>query len=522
MRWPEVDGDLTEWAALPAVLLDSSTADWVHPREVPETHDCSAVLRSGWDYDHLYLAIEIRDDTLIADSSDMWLDDSIELGFDGLGDHVGWQEDDHQFILSVDGRIADYGIPTDAITAVRRTFAGGWVLEMAITADGLGAGALTAAKVLGFTFGLRDDDDGEEWDSYMVWEGDSTNSASPDYGRLVLHPAGPDATTIEVCTDENWVEQLTLQPAVLQSVGPSPRTTWDIPNAQPIWGQDDSPGSVTVLSRWISLPAGAASIWGTVSFIADDGVVLFLNSEQIGQYDAMVWPPPDTCAMHNLHPGTNRLDAEVYNRGGLAWFEACALITYEMAPTLTPTPTGTASPTPTPTPTVTPTGTPTPTCTSTLTATPTPTPSGEPDLSASTKGAVPLLVDYFEEVSFFITLRNNGTVEANVDLVDVPPLPYKTGSAVGGIWWDDPATAIRWQGTLGAHESRVFMFTVHGPVPPVPANTVYTNEVTIDDGVHPAFVRRASVLANPQDTATPTPTVTTALQARYLPLLVRT
>jgi hypothetical protein len=124
----------------------------------------------------------------------LWLDDSIELGFDGLQDHVGWQEDDHQFTLTVDGRIADYNKPTDAITAVRHILGGVWVLEVAITAEGLGAGELTVGKGLGFTFGLHDDDNGGEWDSYMVWEGDSTNSLTPEYGTLmleapVLHPA---------------------------------------------------------------------------------------------------------------------------------------------------------------------------------------------------------------------------------------------------------------------------------------------------------------------------------------------
>ena len=155
------------------------------------------------------------------------------------------------------------------------------------------------------------------------------------------------------------------------------------------------------------------------------------------------------------------------------------------------------------------------------------------DLSASTKSAWPEIVDYFQEVSFIITLRNNGKAPATVSLIDVPPLPYKAGSAVGGIWWDDIAMAIKWQGTLTASESRVFMFSVHGPLPTIPYDTIYTNEVTIDDGVHPPFVRRASVLANPQPTPTvtptptrtpteaPTPTATPPPCLRYLPLVVK-
>ncbi|MBC8449936.1 MAG: DUF11 domain-containing protein, partial [Chloroflexi bacterium] len=150
----------------------------------------------------------------------------------------------------------------------------------------------------------------------------------------------------------------------------------------------------------------------------------------------------------------------------------------------------------------------TPTATPTATATHTPTATGEPDLSASSKSGWPEVIDYFQEVTFIITLRNDGDGPAAVSLTDVPPLPYKAGSATGGIWWDDAAGMIRWQGTLAVGDSRVFMFSVHGPVPPIPHDTVYTNEVTIDDGVHAPFVRRASVLANPWPTPTATPTAT--------------
>ena len=202
---------------------------------------------------------------------------------------------------------------------------------------------------------------------------------------------------------------------------------------------------------------------------------------------------------------------------------------------LPPTPTPTATATPTSTPTATPTSTATPTATPTSTETPTPTPTGEPDLSASTKSAWPEVVDYFQEVTFTITLRNNGNAPAAVSLTDEPPLPYKAGSAVGGIWWDDAAGAIKWQGTLAVGESRIFMFTVHGPQPTIPHDTTYINEVTIDDSVHPPFVRSASVLANPWPTPTPTPTatptptetptptatLTPTAHLHYLPLVLR-
>ncbi|MBC8492550.1 MAG: AAA-like domain-containing protein [Chloroflexi bacterium] len=182
---PGIDGDLSEWDMFTDVVLDAMTAESIRGL-VSSSEDASAILRSGWDDNFLYFALEIRDDLLVADSEEIWRDDSVELGLDGLFDHVGRQEDDHQFILNLDGRVVDFGRDTTAVTAITRTLSGGWAMEIAIAAEGIGAGALAAGKEMGFTFGLHDDDDGGDWDSYLVWEGDSTNNSSAEYGRLLL------------------------------------------------------------------------------------------------------------------------------------------------------------------------------------------------------------------------------------------------------------------------------------------------------------------------------------------------
>jgi hypothetical protein len=45
----------------------------------------------------------------------------------------------------------------------------------------------------GFNIGLHDDDDGGNWDHYLIWQGASTISNAQDFGRLYLefgcHPA---------------------------------------------------------------------------------------------------------------------------------------------------------------------------------------------------------------------------------------------------------------------------------------------------------------------------------------------
>jgi len=186
-------------------VLDVNTGDWVHERSSPDPADSSARLLSAWDDEGLLFGVAIYDDVQVSDSREVWRDDSVELGIDGLNDKVGWRADDHQFTFTVDGRITDYGRPAPGVMAAVAPLNGGWGLEVMIPVDVLGAGPLVEGKVIGFTFGLHDDDDGGDWDSYMIWEGDSTND-SADYGTLLLvspvitPTLTPTATGIPIAT----------------------------------------------------------------------------------------------------------------------------------------------------------------------------------------------------------------------------------------------------------------------------------------------------------------------------------
>ena len=206
----------------------------------------------------------------------------------------------------------------------------------------------------------------------------------------------------------------------------------------------------------------------------------------------------------------------------------------------------TLTPTPTTTPTATTTRTPTPTRTTTTTPTPTATPV-EVDLSASNKTAWPSVVGYSQPILYTLTLRNTGRNSTPIDLVDTPPLPFIPGSIVGDLQWDPATQTIRWHGTLEAGADRLFQFRVEGPPPSIPPGTTITNEMTIDDGIHPPLVRTAQVVVDPSMTSTPTrsstatstqtatftrtpspantatPTVTTTpgLRRLYLPVILR-
>ena len=207
-------------------------------------------------------------------------------------------------------------------------------------------------------------------------------------------------------------------------------------------------------------------------------------------------------------------------------------------PTWTPTPTSTATPTPTSTPTATetptstpttpltptPTATPTDTPTATFTPTPTTTPTATatptamptpllPDLSSSSKTADRDTIEYFEAVQYTIELRNSGPgMASSVRITDTVPslLTYLDGTLTGAAVYNPETRTITWAGSLASGETHIITFDCSGPAPPIPHDSPITNQVVIDDGVHPPFARFVTIIANPWATATPTatPTVT--------------
>ena len=393
---PTLDGELSEWAGVPEAVLSRFSAVWSDYRgqDPPELDDASMTFQAMWDDNTLYFGLQVRDDVLVRDSETIWWDDEIEIWVDGDADGDTGSLFDHQYTFNTDGTVTDGTAATDIAVQIRQV-TGGWIVEVAVPADHLPAGALAGGSSLPLTFGYRDDDDGDSWDQRLLWAGDDDNNNRADhYGSLLLGPAGPTAT-----------------PTATASATESPTATT----------------------------------------------------------------------------------------------------------TASTTPTATSTPSPTATPSSTASATPTPS------PSPTATVSGEPDLSASSKSAMPETVDYFEEVTYTIVLRNDGEAPAEVSLVDAPPLPYRTGSALGGIRWDDLRGEIWWNGILGSGESRVFMFKVHGLEPIVPHNTVYINEAIIDDGVHPPFVRSATILLAPEPTSTatlaPSPTMTSTATPTRRPIV---
>lgn len=174
---PTIDGDLADWPAVAGLTLDTATAQY-SSGAIQSPLDLSASTRATWDSAYLYLAAAISDSLYASDSSNIWDDDSIEIGLDGNHDRLCCGAGDHQYSVSADGRLADFGAITTAPiagigVAVRRA-SGGYTVEMAIPLTKLTSLPVTDGAVMGFDIGLNDDDDGGRRDKRLVWSGNST------------------------------------------------------------------------------------------------------------------------------------------------------------------------------------------------------------------------------------------------------------------------------------------------------------------------------------------------------------
>lgn len=183
---PIIDGHLAEWPGIPSIELNRNTA-YLFQGRISSPEDLSALIRSGWDDSYVYFAIEVTDDIVIGnDSTDVWRDDGVELGFDGLHDQYAWGWDDHQYTIVVDGRVTDRGTPATGLQVGIQQVPAGYTMEVAVPVTALSPGVPVSGTVMGFTVGLHDDDDGGNWDAYLIWEGTNTSSSPELFGTLTF------------------------------------------------------------------------------------------------------------------------------------------------------------------------------------------------------------------------------------------------------------------------------------------------------------------------------------------------
>ncbi len=182
---PQIDGDTREWPKTGVVRLDNQTtshregSDWN-----PPPSDLTVEIRVGWDATNLYIAADIVDNKLVGDDSTrMWGDDDLEISVTTAG-HP------RQFAFVVDGRYKHLvdgwqEVPPN-LRYARKTWDGGWSLEVAIPIGTLEMTNLQAGQNFPFNFAYWDDDDRGMGDTHFVRWGDNTTKWDQFWGKLTL------------------------------------------------------------------------------------------------------------------------------------------------------------------------------------------------------------------------------------------------------------------------------------------------------------------------------------------------
>jgi hypothetical protein len=245
---PVVDGQADDWPFGSIVDLNKDTA-YSFSGQTDSPSDLSASVRAGWDERQLYFFIQVTDDFIVTDSTDVWRDDGVEIGLDGLHDQLPWGWDDHQYTIVADGRIADRATAPTAITAATVRHQGGYNVEVAIPMSQLIPGTPISGTVMGFTVGLNDDDDGGNRDAYLIWQGTNTSSSPQEFGSLAFVERVEDRVALleaRITKLEERIRELLTVLAEFEQVTLPTLTAVSAPSAPvqtPTVGQIDTLGS---------------------------------------------------------------------------------------------------------------------------------------------------------------------------------------------------------------------------------------------------------------------------------------
>lgn len=186
-QMPDVDGYLSDSSIAPAATLDGVTAATVYGDLPSPAAGTSAALWMTWDAAYLYVAVQVTDDVITVDGRDHRRSDGVELAVDGNWDRVGpGGPTDHALDLGLDGCVRDFGTPLTGSTVVTRSLSGGYMIEATIPAAHVFAAPPAPGTVAGFTWALRDNDDGGDWDSWLIWAGEETLIHYDRFGELYL------------------------------------------------------------------------------------------------------------------------------------------------------------------------------------------------------------------------------------------------------------------------------------------------------------------------------------------------
>lgn len=182
---PEIDGRLAEWD-LEAFTDFSDPAMHHEAGKISGRKDLKASFSTGWDYQYLYVGVDVRDNEVMNGQSgaDIWKDDCVEVYFDPTRDGFLWgSPKDFQLgfapATSWDGDPAAYAWFQKKVPSAEEVRwkvyrkKDGYQVEAAVAWSFLGLDPRKADKV-GFTVAVHDRDSRKEgklnW-SYFGYEG---------------------------------------------------------------------------------------------------------------------------------------------------------------------------------------------------------------------------------------------------------------------------------------------------------------------------------------------------------------
>jgi hypothetical protein len=174
---PVLDGKIDEvWFFSTEQMIDTSQVG-TPPSSLA---DCTGTWRALWNSEHLYVLVEVTDDTLTNDSgggSNKWNDDSVEVYVDGDNSKASSMgADDHQYTFWWGNEVYEepsayaHGAPSIVgIEYAVKTTAEGYMLEIKLPWMSIMGQQAMPGQLIGFDVWINDDDDGGGRDSQISW-----------------------------------------------------------------------------------------------------------------------------------------------------------------------------------------------------------------------------------------------------------------------------------------------------------------------------------------------------------------
>jgi cellulose/xylan binding protein with CBM9 domain len=159
---PAIDGKVDGvWSIAP---VQSATVPVNGTPSSPE--DSSMNWQVLWDADNLYLLVEVKDDILVNDSANSYLDDAIEFYFDGgnsKGPGAPLADDDRQYTFGwTTDEIQGTNTNIDGVEHAQVDTEGGWRQEMRFPWSSLSDTPHGMGDLIGIDCFVNDDDDGAD------------------------------------------------------------------------------------------------------------------------------------------------------------------------------------------------------------------------------------------------------------------------------------------------------------------------------------------------------------------------